>query len=139
MMLATIIFYGVIKPVWSSIDNAEQNYQQAIERQVRIEAKVGALKRPVNERAPISNRSLETLLSQSAGEEGFAVGKLDVQSDGQIIMTIESAKPRALFSWLSKLETQNIGVVELNVTATENTVVSANLVFQRIESQTPPI
>ncbi|QJB70384.1 type II secretion system protein GspM [Parasphingorhabdus halotolerans] len=131
LLVITGLFYGVIRPVYAGIESAEQRYELAIERQLRIETKVAVLKAPLDIKPVTGNQPLDAFLSQSAGEEGFPVDTINAQTDGRIMMTIGSAKPTALFGWLARLETQGIVVSELNVMAAPNNVVSANLVLFR--------
>lgn len=131
LLVITILFYGVFRPVYAGIESAEQRYELAIERQLRIETKVAALNAPRDIELVAGNQPLDAFLSQSAGEEGFPVDTINAQTDGRIMMTVGSAKPTALFGWLARLEGQGIVVSELNITAAPNNVVSASLVLSR--------
>ncbi len=132
LLLATFAFYGVYRPLSSGIEGAEERYQTAMERQARIESKTRALAKPRQIDKRESSSSAESILSQSAGEEGFAVGRLDAQTGGRAIMVIDSAKTTALFGWLSKLEARGLAVEELQVSSAENSAVRAQITFRSV-------
>lgn len=135
LLAATVAFYGIIRPFYNAMQSAEIFYETAVERQVRIEAKVAALTRPMDAAIKPIAGPIDVFVSQSAGETGFAVGKLDPQPEGRIEMVIESATPTALFGWLSQLEARGIVVEALTVRPAVNETVTANLTLRSIAAK----
>lgn len=131
LLAATIIFYGIVRPLSVALDDAEQAYITAIDRQGRIETKAAMLKAPLKQNINPVTGDLGVFISQYAGEEGFAVGRLDPQTDDSVIIAIDAAKPAALFGWLSKLEARGITIRELSVNAGGNETVSAIITLKR--------
>lgn len=124
-------FYGIFKPFSAAMDDAELRYGQAVERQVRIETKTDAFvakeQNPEVKGARPDSGAIAPLVSQSAGEAGFATGAVDTQSDGSVTMSINSAKPTALFRWIAVLEKRGIILIEISAVPGPNETVSATL------------
>jgi len=130
LLAATIGFYGIYQPLSHGVQNAQDRYQEAVERQARIDAKVTALQQPASSGEKRASGSLGSYVSQSAGETGIAVGRIDPQTDGRVNMAVDSAKPTALFGWLSRLEAQGIFVEALNAKPNGNDTVTANIALR---------
>ncbi|MEP2103698.1 MAG: type II secretion system protein GspM [Parasphingorhabdus sp.] len=126
-------YYAVIATFMSAFDSAEQRYQEAVDGQVRIEAKVDALTAPADKTVKPVTGPLDVFISQNAGEAGFAVGRLDPQTNGTVKLAISSAKPTALFGWLAMLERRGIAVEELAVNAGPNETVTATLILRSVQ------
>lgn len=132
MVLLTgfIGFYAIVKPVSGAMNSAELRYQEAIERKGRILVKSAlfgsSTQEPVGEGQTVSG-PIESTISQSAGEAGFATSAINTQSDGSVTMTIDSAKPTALFRWIALLEQRGISVSEISASPGSNETITATL------------
>lgn len=134
LLVVTIIgFYGITRPFYNAINAAEETYGIAVERQARIESKLAALTEPDTSKTKSITSDFKTFVSQSAGEAGFAVGKIDRQSDGRVNMAVESAKSIAFFGWLARLEGRGVTAETLTVTTRDNNTVSANVTLRSRE------
>ncbi|GAA0474092.1 hypothetical protein GCM10009096_14430 [Parasphingorhabdus litoris] len=134
-VLAALVigYYAIILPFISAFASAEQRYQQATDGQARIEAKVEALTAPADGAVKPVAGPLDVFVSQNAGEAGFAVGRLEPQTNGAVRLTITSAKPTALFGWLARLESRGVAVEELAVNPGPNETVTATIILRLIE------
>lgn len=130
LLAGVIAFYGVFKPLVGAMNTAELRYQDAIERQTRIEAKAAFFDR--KEKGPegevqSASGSIEAIVSQSAGEAGFATGAINAQTDASVTVTINAAKSTAFFRWIALLEQRGILVSEISVNSASNETVTATL------------
>ncbi|MEW4468264.1 type II secretion system protein GspM [Parasphingorhabdus sp. JC815] len=133
-LIALILgYYALIAPFLGAYESAQNRYTQAIDRQTQIEAKVAALTAPLNTAIKPVDGPLDIFIGQNAGEAGFAVGRLDPQNDGTILLAIDSANPTALFGWLSALESRGVSVAELTVNPGANQTVTATIILQPVE------
>ena len=132
LVALTIAWYGIYQPLSSATTDAALRYQQSVERQARIASKVAALQQPASARPARPAGSLDSYVSQRAGEAGFAVGRINRQSDGGVDIAIDSAKSVALFGWLSELERQGLAVEKLSVNPSVGETVSANVTFRSL-------
>ena len=123
-------YYVIIASFIGAFEAAEQRYLQAVDGQARIEAKVDALTAPADKTVKTVAGPLDVFISQNAGEAGFAVGRLDPQTNGTVKLVIDSAKPTALFGWLAMLERRGISVEELAVNPGANETVTATMILR---------
>ncbi|MEO9470192.1 type II secretion system protein M [Parasphingorhabdus sp.] len=130
LVALTIAWYGIYQPLSSASTDAALRYQQAVERQARIESKVAALQLPAAAQSDVPAGPIDAFVSRRAGEAGFAVGRIDPQSGGSVDIVIDSAKPVALFGWLSELEGQGLAVQKLSVNPSGGGTVTANISLQ---------
>jgi general secretion pathway protein M len=133
LLAGLIAFYGVFKPLVGAMDAGELRYQDAIERQTRIEAKAAFFdQKEQSSEAEVQSASgsIEAIVSQSAGEAGFATGAINAQTDASVTMTINAAKPTAFFHWIALLEQRGIMVSEISVNSASNETVTATLKLQ---------
>lgn len=125
-------YYAIVAPFISAYGSAQKSYADAIDSQARIEAKVAALTAPADKTVKPVTGPLDVFISQNAGEAGFAVGRLDPQTNGTVRLTIDSAKPTALFGWLARLEGRGISVEELAVNPGANDTVVATMLLRSV-------
>jgi general secretion pathway protein M len=130
LVAGLVAYYGIARPMVGAMTAAETRYVDAVERQARIDAKVAALRQPVDGTTVKFSGAIDIYISQSAGETGIAVGSINRQSDDRVNMVIESAKPKALFGWLARIEREGIAVESLNVNPAGNGTVSATLTLR---------
>ncbi len=130
LLAGFIVFYGIIRPFTAAMDNAETRYQQSIEQQARINSKVAffdeAKEAKEGDVKPVSG-SIQALVSQSAGEAGFATSAINSQNDGSVTMAIDSTKPTAFFRWIATLEQRGIMVSEISANLGSNDTITATL------------
>ncbi len=134
LLAGTIAFYGVYRPFVTAIQGAAIDYREAVDRQGRIESKVAALQEgsggDTGEPAGVSG-ALDQFVSQSAGETGIAIGSVDPQADNRVTMTVQSAKPTALFSWLARIEQQGVSVESLNASPAGEGTITATMTLRK--------
>ncbi|WP_108812455.1 type II secretion system protein GspM [Sphingorhabdus sp. Alg231-15] len=126
-------YYAFVGPFIGAFETAEKRYQEAVDSRVQIETKVAALTAPTNQTANPVSGPLEVFISQHAGEAGFAIGRLDPQSDGSVKLSIDAAKPRALFGWLASMENRAISIDELAVNPGDNDTVIATMTLRSVK------
>ena len=132
LLAGTIGFYGVYKPFERAIDTAAADYREAVDRQGRIESKVAALQDgSVTDEAPGISGALNQFVSQSAGETGIAIGSVDRQADDRVNLTVQSARPTALFAWLARIEQQGVAVENLNASPAGEGTITATVTLRK--------
>ncbi len=125
-------YYAIVAPFINAYSSAQKSYADAVDSQARIEAKVAALTAPADEAVKPVTGPLDVFISQNAGEAGFAVGRLDPQTNGTVRLAIDSAKPTALFGWLARLEGRGVSVEELAVNPGTNDTVVATMLLRSV-------
>ncbi|AUW58694.1 type II secretory protein PulM [Sphingobium sp. SCG-1] len=132
LIAIVVIWLGIARPVEGALENARARQVEALDRNVAIRAKVKLLQ-AMPARTPASaSGSLDQIVGQSAGEEGFTLERTQAQGEGRVEIAIASARPTALFGWLAKLEMQGVVVDTLTMqpAATAGTI-SVRAVLKR--------
>lgn len=127
LLLVTLSFYGVVQPFSRALEAAQYDYDTAASLSAKVTSKVEILEQPANYWSDKAGISAEKLVSESADGAGFVVGRIELQTDGNISVTIDSAKPTALFGWLARMEKRGIAVRELSVTPVNAATVRAQM------------
>ncbi|MEL6874258.1 MAG: type II secretion system protein GspM [Pseudomonadota bacterium] len=115
LVALTVAWYGIYKPFSVASESASIRYHEAVERQARVEAKVAALTAPAPDTQSRLTGTINAFVSRRAGEAGFEVGRLDPQDNGRVDLVIDSARPTALFAWLTEMEREGVAVERLSV------------------------
>lgn len=110
LLAVVLLWVGVVMPLQAAQKSAREALKTATERNVAIRAKVKLMKslrgvRPAGPAAP-----LDQMVGQSAGEAGLTLDRAQAQGADRIDIAIGSARPIALFTWLSMLEAQGVRV-----------------------------
>ncbi len=138
LLALTLIFYVVVMPFISALDQAEKRYEQSVSRQISVEQKVALLNAPTEDRKFYDAGAPDVLVSQSAGEAGFSVSRVDPQTDGRVNIIISSAKSTALFGWLAKLETRGLIAETLSVQPNESGTIAATITLKTVTPDQDP-
>ncbi|MEM8918368.1 MAG: type II secretion system protein GspM [Pseudomonadota bacterium] len=136
LVALTVAWYGIYKPFSAASEAASIRYHEAVERQARVEAKVAALTAPAPDAKRQLTGTVNAFVSRRAGEAGFEVGRLDPQDNGRVDLVIDSARPTALFAWLSELEREGVAVERLSVDPAAPGTVTATLGLAARDSAT---
>lgn len=130
LLVGLIGYYGIARPMSDAMTAAEQRYMDAVERRARIDAKVAALRQPIDGSVAKFSGAIDAFIGQSAGETGIAVASVTPQSDSRANMVVESARPTALFGWLARIEQQGVTVESLTIEPAANGTVSATMTLR---------
>lgn len=124
------IIFLIALPLIGGIQAKQKIYLAALERRAQIEARIGNIAAA----APVSANfqgSLQSLISQSAAEAGFALDRADAPAPDSVNISMAQAKPKALMAWLNDWETQGIFAEQLDMKAGNDGTVSVTALLKR--------
>ncbi|MFM9829051.1 MAG: type II secretion system protein GspM [Sphingomonas sp.] len=114
VLTALVLAWAVIiRPLGDALDAARTRHADAVERMGEMRAMVDALSALKQHRVDPIGVPLEDFIRSAAGEDGFALDNVAAQPSGTVQITLPSARPAALFSWLATLEQRGVLVVSL--------------------------
>lgn len=124
------LWLAVWRPVTDGLEAGWTRQGAALDRYGSVRAKVAILKamppRPVADRGAI-----EQVVSQTAGEAGFALDRVGGQGAGRMSVSIASAKSGPLLSWLSRIEASGITIQSISIVPGQTPgTVAVQAVFQ---------
>lgn len=129
LMAVVFLWFGIVRPVNDGLADARAEHAIAVDRGGRIDAAVIALRRTAGA-APVLEGALDQIVAQSATEAGFTPESQNLVGPDRMAIAIGSARPIALFTWLSVLETRGIGVETITVQPGSNGTISARIMLR---------
>lgn len=129
LFAVVILWLGMVRPVNDGLANARANHAIAVDRAGRIDAAVLALRRTAGA-APVLEGALDQIVAQSATEAGFTLESQNLVGPDRMAIAIGSARPTALFTWLSALETRGVGVETITVQPGASGTISARIMLR---------
>lgn len=129
LLAVVVLWLGIVRPVNDALARARAEHVIAVDRAGQIDAAVLALRRTAGA-APVLEGALDQIVAQSATEAGFTLESQNLVGPDRMAIAIGSARPTALFTWLSVLEARGIGVETITVQPGANGTVSARIMLR---------
>jgi len=73
---------------------------------------------------------VDSLAARTAAEAGFPGARIASQGPGRATISLDSARPRALFGWVAEMERRGLVVQRLRAQANADRTLSAEIVLQ---------
>ena len=125
-----ITIFGILLPIWSAIDQAKIDHDEAVQRRGRIIATVDAVQQQKTDPRSRATVDIDLLITQSAAEKGFDLVKSPNSAPGQISFRMDQARAPALLAWLTELEGQNVAVRSVALRPGANSTVTVDAQLQ---------
>jgi general secretion pathway protein M len=128
LLAITILWFGIYRPIQDALSSTRARHQESVIRLAEIRAQRDALR--VGGRQ-IAAGPLADLVNRAAAEAGFAGATVAVQGDRRVSVSIPSARPGPVMSWIADLEAQGVVVERLNARANADPTLTVDLVMAR--------
>ncbi|MFN3618813.1 type II secretion system protein GspM [Sphingorhabdus sp.] len=125
-----VAIFGIAMPVYSMIETAALEHDEAVQRRGRIVATVDAALTPQTVRGSAVATDIDLVVTQGAAEKGFDLVKSSNAPRGQISFRIDQARAPALLAWLTELEAQNVVVRSVTLRSGANGSVTVDAQMQ---------
>ena len=131
----------ILAPLLGALSRSSDNLALAIDRQAAIAGRVAEIhnlearqsSRPADASANPSATPLGLVLSQSAAEKGFTLGRNDAQGSDAATITIANGRAPALISWISELEGGGILASEVALRPNADGTVALTATLRRVQ------
>ena len=116
--LPLLLWLGVVTPLMLAYDEARERHAQSVDRHARIIARADLVEKggPDVRATEASSAPIELIVAEAASEAGFTVDSNAPQGPDATSVTIASARPSAVVSWLAEFEARGIAVQDLRLT-----------------------
>lgn len=128
LLAVTILWLGIYRPLQLGLSSARERHQEAVIRLGEVRAQTEALR---GSRAAGPSGALADLVTRSAAEAGFANATVAPQGDRRLSVSIPSARPGPVLSWIAGLEAQGVIVERLQARANSDPTLTVDLVLAR--------
>ena len=128
LLALTILWAGIIRPVQDGLVSSRERYDAAVVRLATTQGEIDTLQE-AGRRRPLTG-SLADAVRARAEQAGFTLTTLDEQGAGRVHITIQSARPQALSTWLAGLERSGILIDAATLRDNGDRTVAADLVLK---------
>ena len=117
LLAITILWLGIYRPVQAALSSARERHQLSVVTLGEARAQAEALGQLSKADALGPTGPLAPLVTQAANEAGFANATVAPQGDRRVSVSIPSARPAPVLSWIAALEARGIVVERLTARA----------------------
>jgi general secretion pathway protein M len=129
LLAVTILWLGIYRPIQDALSNARERHQEAVVRLGDVRSMTDVLRG--HRGAPALAEPLADFVTRAAAEAGFANATVAAQGDRRVSVSIPSARPGPVMSWVAGLEAQGVVVERLNARANADPTLTVDLVLAR--------
>jgi general secretion pathway protein M len=119
LLAVVLVWLLIVRPLNDALSAARERHGEAVVALAEAKAAAEAIKRLQSARPARLTAPLDTLLSASAGDAGFAVSRVEGSGPSRATVTIAAARPQALFGWVEQMERRH-GLIVEGLQATTN-------------------
>lgn len=130
LAILTLAWALIVLPVTDGLSTARARHTDAVIRLAETRARVDELAAIQRQRpAPLAG-PLDAIIRERAGDAGFALSSVSAESTDRVQISIATARPGALFSWIAGLEAAGILVDSLSTTDNGDNSVAAQITLK---------
>ena len=116
----------VVRPLGEALDAAKERHGAAVVALAEAKARTRVA---VPSPASAPALPIDSLVSRSATEAGFANARVAGQGPTRATVAIDAARPQALFGWAARLEAQGVAVASLRARANADQTLAVEAAF----------
>lgn len=128
--IATIGWFGIIRPVSEGLAAAKTRHASAVIRLATTQGQIAAMQPLMKAGDPVLTGTLEETVRARAASVGFVLTTVSPQTNNALLIGIASAKPTALFGWIADMERDGILVDTLSTTDNGDQTLSVQITWK---------
>lgn len=121
---AFLIWFAVISPLVSGLEASKTRHMRSVTDLASVQTKSTALRKLKANPPPPLGAPVTTFVALSAGEVGFTLSRNDAVGTDRASISIASAKPPALFNWLTSIDARGVIVDQITIRPNSDATVS---------------
>ena len=120
----------VVRPLDDALDSAKRRHAEAVTAlaEARVRSAAAQASRAAPRRAP--PLPLDSFVSRTATEAGFAGARIAGQGPGRATIAVEAARAQAFFGWVRAMEESGLVVESLQARANQDRTLAVEAAFQ---------
>jgi len=125
LVLAAILLLWllIVRPLADALDAAKMRHGDAAVALAQARARA----RPLGQSAPAAAGPIEAIVARTAGAAGFPGARIAASGPGRATVSLDAARPQALFGWIAQMEQQGLVVERLRASANPDHTLSAEM------------
>ncbi|MGQ0661345.1 type II secretion system protein GspM [Sphingosinicella sp.] len=126
LIALVLIWLLVIRPLGDAFDRAKQRHNAAVLAlaEARVRTNPGGTRTAGPPPLP-----LDALVTRTAADAGFTAARVAGGGPATARVTLDAARPQALFGWIARLEAQGVTVERLQARANPDRTVAVEAAF----------
>jgi general secretion pathway protein M len=125
LVLAAILLLWllVVRPLSDALDAAKSRHGDAAVALAEARARA----RPPGAAAPAASGPVDAIVARTAAAAGFPGARIAGQGPGRASVSVDAARPQALFGWIAQMEQAGLVVERLRAQANPDHTLSAEM------------
>jgi general secretion pathway protein M len=125
LVLAAILLVWllIVRPLADALDAAKMRHGDAAVALALARARA----QPAPTSAPEAAGPIESIIARTAGAAGFPGARVAASGPGRASVSLDAARPQALFGWIAQMEQAGLVVERLRVRANQDHTLSAEM------------
>lgn len=130
LVALVLVWLLILRPLGDIHSAARQRHGEAVAALAEARAQAAAIAALERNRPPPVQGPIDAALAAAASDAGFQLSGVQPEGPGRASIAIGAARPQALFSWISALETQGYIVQSLTASSNPDRTLSAQISFR---------
>lgn len=125
-----VVWLLILRPLADMLSTARQRHGEAVSALAEARSQAAAISALDRNRPAALAGPIDTAVAAAASAAGFQLSGLQAEGPGRVSLAIGSAKPQALFGWISALEAQGYIVQSVTVSSNPDRTLSARIALR---------
>ena len=123
LALVLLVWLLVIRPLSDALDAAKMRHGDAAVALAEARARTA----PAGGGGPAAAGPVDAIVTRTAAAAGFPGARVAAMGAGRASVSLDAARPQALFGWIAQMEQQGLVVERLRVQANQDHTLSAEM------------
>ena len=120
-----LLWLVVVRPLSDALDAAKMRHGNAAAALAQARART----QPLSTSAPAASGPADAIAARTAAAAGFPGARIAGQGPGRASVSLDAARPQALFGWIAQMEQAGLVVERLRAQANQDHTLSAEMVL----------
>jgi general secretion pathway protein M len=123
LFLVLLVWLLVVRPLSDALDAAKMRHGDAAVALAEARARAA----PTGGGGPAAAGPVDAIVTRTAGAAGFPAARVAAMGPGRAAVSLDAARPQALFGWIAQMEQAGLVVERLRARANQDHSLSAEL------------
>ena len=123
LALVLLVWLLIVRPLSDALDTAKMRHGDAAVALAQARARTA----PAGGGGPAAAGPVDAIVTRTAGAAGFPGARVAAMGPGRAAVSLDAARPQALFGWIAQMEQAGLVVERLRARANQDHTLSAEL------------
>ena len=131
LLAAMLAWLLILRPLGDMLEESKARHERAVAELAEARGQAAEIAALERRKLPRLQGEIGFEVGRLAAQAGFQLTRLEPQGLDRAVLSIQAARPQALFAWLGAIETENGLIVErLSATANSDRTLAAELTLR---------